>query len=142
MTEAIKSRDGDVLKQAVALSKSKPRRVRWRLYALLPQERQDRRRLYRALRHGLKELEIPTVSRFRAGRLRWHWDEGWAMPPTRQFSLCAATRTVEGDEVRADVDVDMVHVSIGHHSAVVVIGDEPADDLSFFARNAEIDGPS
>jgi len=45
MTEAIKSRDGDVLGQAVALSKSKPRRVRWRLYALLGTERQDRRRL-------------------------------------------------------------------------------------------------
>src|SRR6185437_4459681 len=61
MTEAIKSRDGDVLGQAVALSKSKPRRVRWRLYALLPQERQDRRRGSRRLMDKPNGLEIPEI---------------------------------------------------------------------------------
>lgn len=142
MTEAIKSRDGDVLKQAVALSKSKPRRVRWRLYALLPRETQDRRRLSGFPRDGVKGLEIPAVSRFRAARLRWPGDErvgDAAHPPIR---LCATTRTVERNESRSDVDVDMIHIAIGHDSAAVVVGDEPTDDLPFFARNAEIDGPS
>jgi len=59
MTEAIKSRDGDVLGQAVALSKSEPRRVRWRLYALLAQERQDRRRGVEGPLGMSQSLEIP-----------------------------------------------------------------------------------
>src|ERR1700730_16273871 len=31
-------------------------------------------------------------------------------------------------EMRTDIDVDMVHVGIGHGAAIVVIGDQPFDN--------------
>jgi len=59
--------------------------------------------------------------------------------PARRLSGASAW-TVQGHEVRAYVDVDVVHVVIGHDAARVVVSDQPSDDLAFSTPYAEIDG--
>ena len=34
----------------------------------------------------------------------------------------------DSHEIGADVDVDVVHVGVGHGATLVVIGDQPVDD--------------
>src|SRR5262249_24111223 len=46
----------------------------------------------------------------------------------------------DGHEMRADIDVDVVHVGIRHGTAIVIVGDQPADDELLAAARIEIDG--
>jgi hypothetical protein len=62
-------------------------------------------------------------------------------PPHREpQSLSMSRGAVEGDEVRTDVDMDVVHIRIGHGTPVAVIVNQPGNDLLLLAGSAEVDG--
>src|SRR5262249_7214571 len=46
----------------------------------------------------------------------------------------------DGYEMRSDVDVDVVHIGIGHGAPLTVIGDQPFDDLLLMATRVKVDG--
>ena len=87
-----------------------------------------------------QSLEIPLLSRrlgapvYDAGRKTWRGPGG-----TRTQLSGASARTVQSNEARTDIDVDVVHVVVRHDAARVVVGDQPSDDLGLFAPYAEID---
>lgn len=88
---------------------------------------------------GANGLEISAVSRrqewsFR--RTREVWRAHCARPP---IASGPSARTVQGDEMRTDIDVDMIHIAVCHDSTVMVMGNEPADDLALASGNAEVD---
>ena len=39
----------------------------------------------------------------------------------------------------ADVDVNVIHVAVGHDASHSVVGDQPADDLGLTPWNPEVD---
>ncbi len=49
------------------------------------------------------------------------------------------TWTIERNKVVAHVDVDVIHIGIGHCAARMMVGDEPLHDFALAAGNAEID---
>src|SRR5262249_51023130 len=50
----------------------------------------------------------------------------------------SATR--DRHEMRADVDVDVVHIGVRHGGAIAMISDQPFDNLLLAATRIEIDG--
>ena len=59
---------------------------------------------------------------------------------SRLPKMLMTRRAIEGHEMRANIDVDVVHVALGHGAAIAVVVDQPLHDLLFLARRAEIDG--
>ena len=51
-----------------------------------------------------------------------------------------APSTGERHETRADVDVNMAAVSVGHGAAAVMVGDQPPDHRTFSGAGTEVDG--
>lgn len=43
-------------------------------------------------------------------------------------------------EMRADVDVDVLHIGVRHGAAIAVVSDQPFDDLRLAATGIEVDG--
>jgi hypothetical protein len=46
--------------------------------------------------------------------------------------------TVQSDEMRTDIDVDMIHIAVCHDSPVAMVGNEPAHGLGLASGNAEV----
>lgn len=76
------------------------------------------------------------------GLLNWACSIGPAVLGliTQVFWLAAAAVSAQRDETVTNVDMNMVHIAIGHGTARVVVGDQPLHDGSLTARSAEIDG--
>lgn len=55
-------------------------------------------------------------------------------------SAAAVRRTAKRHKTRANVDVDVVHIRVGHCAAAVVVGAQPSDDRTLLAPHAEVDG--
>jgi hypothetical protein len=49
------------------------------------------------------------------------------------------TTTRNRYEMRADVDMDVVHVGISHGAAIAMVVDEPLDDFALAAACVEVD---
>src|SRR5262245_46516678 len=87
---------------------------------------------------------MPMISRLRVSHYRrsgTHWHvarEGRRLPVVAPARPMSPAR--DRHEMRANVDVDVVHVGVRHGATIAVVSDQPFDDLPLAAICIEIDG--
>src|SRR5262245_42569628 len=74
----------------------------------------------------------------RPAKTRWHGEGrlGSSWPAPARPVLPAGDRY----EMRTDIDVDVVHLGVGHGAALMVVGDQPFNNLGLACASLEVHG--